>query len=630
MSQSPTPGTPNLPVAGRFRRRWLAGVLLIAALAAAALVTAWALWRNDPPAVPDPFPLTPISLSPFLNTGPNARYVGSAACRACHASHEVSFRRTGMGRSMAEVDAALAPADAVFDHAPSKRRYQVCRKDGKLWHRELLLTSGPGEVVLSEYPVRYVVGSGHHSLTYLVEADGFLVESPVTWYTARKAWAMSPGYDNPDQVGFERAVGEGCLICHVGQAEAVGVSLHRMRVTEAAIGCERCHGPGSVHLERHADKGGERPPGAIDYTIVNPVHLSRNLAEAVCQQCHLRSNAVVVGRGRKLSEYRPGLPLEDFRQDYMLAAPEAAMTVVGHVEQMRLSRCYQGSDTLSCLTCHDPHHEPRPKEKVAYYKSFCLTCHQPERCTVTALHLKKESPDNNCVHCHMPSSPTEIPHLAFTHHRIGIHDKPAAATKQPVQPLPRADLLKPLLDLSQLSDIDRKRSLGLGYLEAANREKRFAESSRLRSSALDLLTEVRAAGLRDGALEASLARLRFDMELDGVLPLAETALAHADLIGQDRCNALFLSADAHAAAGRPKEAVAALRELATLRRHAVDWLLLADCEKALGNDAGMEKALQTAVGIDPRRWKVHQYLAEHYRGRGDKERAAWHEQRAVP
>src|SRR5262249_1575454 len=143
------------------------------------------------------------------------------------------------------------PPDGEFTHAPSKRRYQIRRKDGQLWHRELLLVEGPAEVVLSEFPVKYVLGSGHHWSNYLVETDGFLVESPVPWYVDRQAWGMSPGYDSPHQEGFQRAIGEGCLFCHAGHATAVGGSLHRIQLGEAAISCERCHGPGALHVERH-------------------------------------------------------------------------------------------------------------------------------------------------------------------------------------------------------------------------------------------------------------------------------------------------------------------------------------------------------------------------------------------
>jgi Doubled CXXCH motif (Paired_CXXCH_1) len=614
---------PSAPSSGR--RRLLVVVAIVAIVAGPAVV--WFVWRPSPspPQPTDPFPLTPLSSSPFLNTRPEARYVGSEACRGCHGREHASFRRTGMGRSMAEVTPDLEPPDTTFDHPASKRRYQIQRKDGQIWHREFLLTGGKDEIVLAEYPLKYVIGSGRHSRTYAVEAEGFLVESPVTWYASGKGWKMSPGYDNPHQQGFDRAVGDGCLICHAGQADAVGASLHRMQVTEAAIGCERCHGPGSLHVAHHAGRKpvAERVAG-VDYTIVNPAHLSRDLAEAVCQQCHLRSNATIVARGRKPADYRPGLPLHEFRQDYGLDHPDASMTVVGHVEQMHLSRCYQNSKTLSCLTCHNPHDEPAPRERVAHYRAVCLECHKPAACRETD--GRRQAKADSCIHCHMPTSPTEIPHLAFTHHRIGVHQ--AGAAKETTSRTPGG--LRPFLPTAGLSEIDVKRSLGLAYLEASNREKQAHHAQAYHSEALKRLTELQHAGLRDSAVDAALARLSFDLQRPDVSTHAERALAHADLAAQDRCNALFLIADAHDANGRPGDALPVLRELTTLRRHAVDYLLLAKCERAAGNDAAEHEALTTAVRINPRLWRVHQHLAERARRAGDKERAKWHELRAVP
>lgn len=606
-------------------------------LGASAVVSLAVYWftrpDDDPPAPPPPpapqtvsFAVTPLSESPFLNTRPDAKYVGSAACRACHEGRHASFRSTGMGRSMADVDLAREPPDASFDHPLSKRRYQVVRKDGRMWHRELLLHSGAEEILLAEYPLRYVVGSGRHSLTYVAEADGFLVESPVTWYRSKNAWAMSPGYDHPHQDGFGRAVGEGCLNCHAGHASAVGESLHKMQIAEAAIGCERCHGPGSLHVAKHGGKG---PPAdarrETDFTIVNPARLSRDLAEAVCQQCHLRPSAVVLGRGRSFADFRPGLPLQDVRQDYLLDAPDAKMTVVGHVEQMRLSRCYTASGTLSCVTCHSPHGEPKPEAKVAHYKRACATCHQPAACKVAPDERARRSPGNDCVRCHMPTSPTEIPHLAFTHHRIGVHGKDPPPARPAAPPA-----LRPLHDLSRFGEVDRTRSLGLGYLEAANRAKDDAARDQYQRRALALMTEAREAGLCDPALDANLARLRSELGLDRVGALAEGALARPGLVAQDRCTALFLLAEDLKARGRPADAIPHLRRLTQLRRHSHDWLLLADCEQAAGNDAAVEEALLAAVRINPRLPRIHQHLADRYQGRGDAAKAEWHRKRAVP
>jgi predicted CXXCH cytochrome family protein len=534
-----------------------------------------------------------------------------------------------MGHSMAEVDVSREPPDASFDHPLSKRRYQVRRQDGRLWHRELLLADGPGEVVLAEYPVRFVLGSGHHGRTYLVEEDGFLMESPLTWYASRQAWGMSPGYEDPRQPGFQRWVGEACLFCHAGRAEALDGSLHRMKVPEPAIGCERCHGPGSLHVELHTERQrrGAGPLGETDLTIVNPAHLTRELAEAVCQQCHLKPAAVVPARGRRASDFRPGLPLQEFQQPYLLEAGLTSMTVIGHVEQMHASHCYQGSKTFSCSTCHNPHEEPAPGARVAHYKAVCLECHPPERCTVDAGRRQKESPDNNCVQCHMPRSDTDIPHVAFTHHRVAVHGRrPGAAAPSPAA----GAELRPFLDLSRWGEVDRQRSLGLGYAELAEHEKEPLQARRHLERARKVLSGVREAGLRDAAVEAALAALNANLGRRDVRPYVDSALQHPDLAGRDRCNVLILLAKSQRSRGLNNEAIETARQLTRLRRHPLDWLLIADAERALGNEPGEIEALANAVRINPRLEDIHRRLADYYGRHGDPERAAWHRQRGVP
>ena len=148
-------------------RWWLTGGVAVVTL------VSLAVWASRPPSPPphrprptaaEAFPLPPISASPFLNTKLDVAYVGSEACRACHAEHDTALRHTGMGRSMADVDETREPPDGVFDHPLSKRRYEVRRQDGRLWHRELLLVDEPSEVLLAEFPVKYVVGSDRKSV----------------------------------------------------------------------------------------------------------------------------------------------------------------------------------------------------------------------------------------------------------------------------------------------------------------------------------------------------------------------------------------------------------------------------------------------------------------------------------
>jgi hypothetical protein len=619
----------------------LVGVWLAASIAAVILCWTTGFWSSEPEPSPlvidggvpdsstDPLAVTPVSSSRFKNTGAEASYVGSQACVECHPQEHESFRRTGMGRSMAEVDLSREPPDAAFDHPPSKRRYEVRRRDGQLWHRELAMTAaGESEIVLSEHPVKYVTGSGRHSLTYMAEIDGFLVESPITWYRSRDGWWMSPGYDVPQHSSFQREVGQGCLVCHAGQSEALDRSLHRMRIIEATIGCERCHGPGSLHVALRTDASAAAPAaGEVDETIVNPAHLSRELAEAVCQQCHLRASAIVLARGKRHSDFRPGLPLEDFRHDYALEVPDKPMTVVGHVEQMHLSLCYQRSETFTCVTCHDPHGEPPAEERVAYYRQACLKCHDAEHCTVDPQRRRQESADNNCVHCHMPSTPTDIPHLAFTHHRVGIHAAAAGGEGGKSEAAP--GVLKPFLDLSRLTEIERTRSLGLAYLDLAIHEENPDHRLHYQRQALSLLSEVESAGLKEGDVNSALATLRFDLGLGGYFELAQNGLADPELEGLPRCNALFLVADWQYRQGRYVEAVATLETLNGLRRNSLQWLLKAECEQKLGNEVAMLEALEAAVRVRPGQSKIHARLAEIYRARGDTSRAKWHALRAA-
>ena len=624
----------------RVRRMFLLtmGVMVGAVLAA---VYAPGLWKQKEQEAPPKEPPTqeqqhaekeakkekagkPAS-SPYKNTQPGVQYVGSQACVACHEQEHESYQHTGMAQSMGTVDLAREPPDGRFDHELSKSRYEVRRKDGQMWHRELLLTHGDEEVLLQEYPVKYVTGSGRHSLTYLVEEDGFLMESPITWYTSRKAWGMSPGYDLPNHSSFEREIGETCLFCHAGQIKPEGKSLHRVQVIEAAIGCEQCHGPGELHVARHNQIAKGTPPNTdsnLDDTIVNPVRLTRELSEAVCQQCHMRGAASVLVRGKSPSDFRPGLSPSEFVQHYELDVPSTQMSVVGHVEQMHQSKCYQATKTFSCLTCHDPHGEAA-EASAEHYIRVCTSCHQPEACRVSPERRQKESPENDCVACHMPQTPTDIPHLAFTHHRVGIHDSAMKPSESP----PPAATLRPISEISGRRPSDQ-RSLGFAYLEAANKELDLARRKVFQSQAFSILSEVRAAGGVDGPADVWLAILRFERGMPEVTRYAQSALSDPQLSGQELCNALFFRADSQFQQKRYGDAVQTLQELGKLRRNSVQWLLMAQCQQALGNEVAMEEALLKAVQINPRLGNIHMKLAEIYRQRGDERRAKYHERRS--
>src|SRR5215470_5441048 len=143
-------------------------ILIAAVLLIAAGAGAWWYFARDTAKAPDgPPPVLALSSSPYLNTGPDATYVGSEACIRCHESEHKSYARTGMSRSTSVVDVRHEPADGSVADAASGRSYRVERRGEQLWHREFLGTDGKPAIVLNEFPMTYAVGSGRFGKTYL-------------------------------------------------------------------------------------------------------------------------------------------------------------------------------------------------------------------------------------------------------------------------------------------------------------------------------------------------------------------------------------------------------------------------------------------------------------------------------
>lgn len=590
--------------------------LLLVAFAGGGLYLAYT--GRDRPPTPEELPsFEPPGLTQtgFLNTGPEAKYVGNEACAECHAAEFQSYKLTAHSQALSPLDPSAEPADAEFKHATSQRDYRIYR-DGDEFRQRELLADEQGVIAEQDYAMDWLIGSGRHSRSYLVEIDGFLVESPVTWYSSRKSWDVSPGYDNPHHWGFERAADEGCLFCHVGHVEPEGDALSRLTIRQQAISCERCHGPGSLHVERRRSGEAIRSEQG-DPTIVHPGRMDRKLGEAICAQCHLRGDATVTVRGRRITDYRPGLPLTDVRIDYQLNVDNRPMKVVGHVEQLRLSRCWQVDQSLTCTTCHDPHRDAPPEDKIAFYREKCLQCHAPEACGLPVDTPRRVETGDNCNQCHMPQVETDIPHIAFTHHRIGIHSE---EIMPPVDP--REAELVPTASVDHLPEIDRDRCLGLAYLEYSEKQASPDAAREFRRRAWQLLTAVHDQGLFDGDTEAALARIMWEEEPSQAVPPAQAALHAPTLSPQSRINALFILADAAYRSGEYETAVESLQQLITLRRHSEDHFLLAVCQAQLDlTDTALEHA-EKAIEIHPFRPEFYELAAHLSKSTGQEEKAA--------
>lgn len=602
-------------------------IVLLASIGVVVSIAASVFWQKRPPdSTPTPAPEVPgervvpgplvFSASPYLNTQADAHYVGAAACVGCHRNNHHSYLLTPHSRALADLDPKVEPPDAAFQHKLSGRHYRIYRAGREFRHEEVARTAEGKEIARVDLPVRYLIGSGNFCRSYLVEVDGFLHESPVTWYTGRKKWDMSPGYDFPEHWSFERPVKLGCLACHAGRVEAQGNAVNRLRIQEQSIGCESCHGPGSKHVALR--KPGQ--PVLDDVSIVNPGRLARPHLEAVCAACHLSGVATVHLRGRSVTDFRPGMPLTDYRVDYRFDVKGDTMSVVGHIEQLRLSPCYQKSD-LTCLTCHDQHAAQKPKDATAYFRQKCVQCHTTMTCKLDPGERIKKDGSDNCVACHMPRGDTDIPHIAFHHHRIGRH-----AARAPL-PAGIPDVV-PIDDDSHLPVHDRQRNLGLAYLQVANKADYAHLAGTYRQRARALLETVNAAGLNDGETLKALAELYWQNDLGRTKDFARRALLATDLPADARAVAMLLLADSHLQEKDINAAVTVLEELVRLRRYSEDWRLLAHCYVQRREPQKAVHALKTALSIRPFRHDLHGAISEVYGQIGDKARASEHLEKA--
>ncbi|MEZ5398447.1 MAG: multiheme c-type cytochrome [Bryobacteraceae bacterium] len=469
-------------------------------------------------------------------------FAASPGCASCHPAEAAGFAGTGMGRSLGRPDPREYPTRS-FPHGESTR-LRVRRRGAELIHG---VEQGRRVV---EAPVQYFVGSGKQGRSYLTLLDGFLYQSPISYYAKTREWRLSPGYEDDARPDFSRPVTAECLFCHAGEASPVAGTQNRYQTpsfVEESIGCGRCHGDPAAHVAKPA-RG----------NIVNPGRLDAARRDSVCEQCHLSGEARIPNPGKSVWDYRPGAALESTFTVYVAGAGKPK--VVSHAEQLATSRCAaESGGKMWCGACHDPHRWPA--NAAAWYRERCLTCHAG---TLAATH---QEPDADCAGCHMPArGPSDVPHTAFTDHRI-LARPATAAPGQRVERL-RAWRL-PEAGLAA-------RNLGLAYVSAGESN----QSAFQLNEGFRLLAELDGGLANDADVQTALGLILLRKNLPG--EAAKSLERAVRLRPRDALRRMNLAA-ALAASGGAEAAVEEL-ESAIARDPALEeaWALLERIHKESG------------------------------------------------
>ena len=217
--------------------------------------------------------------------------------------------------------------------------------------------------------------------------------------------------EEPDYPADATYVGsEVCMGCHFEQAETFSKTLmgrifiNNPRSPREELGCEGCHGPGSLHVEEGGGRGvggivgfgkdSEYPVDARNAICLSchesgmrthwqgSMHQSRNLA---CTNCHLVK--------KKLS------PKNQF-----VKATETETCFQCHklkrAQMQRSSHMPLREGKMTCSDCHNPHGTFTEKLlKAASVNETCYTCHAEKRGPLLWEHAPVRE---NCTNCHRP------------------------------------------------------------------------------------------------------------------------------------------------------------------------------------------------------------------------------------
>jgi predicted CXXCH cytochrome family protein len=317
------------------------------------------------------------------NVTGRSTYVGSPACKACHAAIYDRWIKTPMANVVR--DPREHPDSVIPD----------------LSKPDPLVTFTADDVAL-------VYGSKWKQRYFKKVGDDYFV-FPAQWDVTHKAWKpyfvkddwWAPLYP-PDN--FQRPTGPLCDGCH-----SVNYDIEKKTVTEWNVGCERCHGPGSEHANHPTSPN-----------IVNPTGLGYVAGNDVCIQCHSQGRPLHNPIGGKYYDWPVGYAVTGKLSDVWELEPHKLgdTTFTHFADGTAHKNRMQGNDFVTsvmythgvaCFTCHDAHGTEYPSNLRKPAQTLCLDCHGPSSpngprapTLEEHTHHKADSAGSQCVACHMP------------------------------------------------------------------------------------------------------------------------------------------------------------------------------------------------------------------------------------
>lgn len=290
-----------------------------------------------------------------------AQYVGSNACKACHAA---KFE----AQSQSEHAHALAP--------------------------------GKQE--------QWAFGAGQKAITWVSQtSDETIAERGMSYYTATKSLGITPGHANSNDIVYRTfdSVGTAlrCFRCHSTGPVTLQAG-YKVQPSEPGIHCEACHGPGSAHVRS----------GGASGTIQNPKRLTAAELNVLCGACHRQASDLDDDTDWSNAWNVRHQPSYLHRAACFRNSNGALSCLTCHDPHQPLNKTAASYDAR-CVTCH-----PHAVHQTDVASKSCVGCHMPQVSTSAALHFtnhwigvydpqsKKLTPSKRVVKALQPAAPVDI------------------------------------------------------------------------------------------------------------------------------------------------------------------------------------------------------------------------------
>jgi tetratricopeptide (TPR) repeat protein len=353
----------------------------------------------------------------------SATFTGSDACATCHADEFAAWQGSHHELAMQHASGDTVRGDfsgVRFDYFGEPSRFF---RDGEAFKVETLDATGVAQV----YAVEYVFGVEPLQQYLVAFPGGRLQALPFAWDTrpsdaGGQRWFhlypdehIAPG-DELHWTGRQQNWNFMCAECHstnLVMGYDVQSDTFDTRFDEISVGCEACHGPGSVHVAEAGDDAfaNSRYGLVVDLDDQGRAAWTMNVDTGIasrsepamrppqqpetCGRCHSR-------RGVISADYVHGRPLLDSHMpallDEGLYYPDGQILDEVYVYGSFLqSRMYRAG--VTCSNCHDPHSLELVTGSAP--DTVCAQCHLPSRFAAKS-HTGHEPGVAGCVDCHMP------------------------------------------------------------------------------------------------------------------------------------------------------------------------------------------------------------------------------------